>query len=70
MSDVKELEARIADLESRIAFQEVTIEELNGVVTKQQDQLDDLVKKVRELLDQVKPTVVSKEAETETPPHY
>ncbi len=36
------LAARIVELETRLAFQEHTIEELNKVITGQQRQLDEL----------------------------
>lgn len=41
------LEERIVELESRLAFQDDTIEELNGVIISQQLQLDLLEKEVK-----------------------
>ncbi|GEM_PF-6851771 len=40
------MEARIIELESRLAFQENTIEELNGVLADQQSQLETLAREV------------------------
>ena len=66
-----DLEERLIALESRIAFQDLTIEELNEVVTRQQDQIDTLTKKVSEMRDQVAaPGLPQKEGYEEIPPHY
>lgn len=70
MTNQDEVEERLANLESRIAFQDVTIEELNGVITKQQDQIDAMNEKLKELISQSKPSLVAKETEGDTPPHY
>lgn len=40
--ELDELSARVVELESRLAFQDLTLEELNGVVISQQRQLDRL----------------------------
>ncbi len=69
MSTVLELEERITSLETRIAFQDKTIDELNDVVTAQQKQIDDLFKRLRELIEQIGPTPLDKNADTR-PPHY
>ncbi len=68
MDMLKELEERINGLESRIAFQDREIEELNGVVTRQQDQIDRLLKDTKELIEQVKALEVIKTPDS--PPHY
>ena len=68
MDALKEVEERVNGLESRIAFQDREIEELNGVLTRQQDQIDMLLKRTRELVEQVKAFAVEKKPET--PPHY
>ena len=64
---------RIAELESQIAFQDNTIQELNDIVTRQQKQLDDLSAAVKLLLNQVKQlndVVGAPEGEEPPPPHY
>jgi len=64
---------RIAELESQIAFQDNTIQELNDIVTRQQKQLEDLSAAVKLLLNQVKQlndVVGAPEGEEPPPPHY
>jgi len=67
------LEKRIAELESRIAFQDNTIEELNAVVTQQQRQIDQMEKSLSVLKDHLKNLVssnIASEDEETPPPHY
>jgi SlyX protein len=63
----------IADLQSRLAFQEHTLDELNLVVARQRDELDRLRKEVELLRDLVRelnaPPVGDAGAEP-PPPHY
>ena len=59
---------RITKLEERYSFQERTIEQLNGEVLRQQNQIDDLIKRVKSLAEQV--GMAGVEAEFEPPPHY
>ena len=40
------MEKRLAELEIRAAFQEQTIHELNGVVTRQQNQIDRMLQEL------------------------
>ncbi|MGL5399243.1 MAG: SlyX family protein, partial [Plesiomonas shigelloides] len=47
MSELAALQARLDHLESRQAFQEVTIEELNKVIIQQQIELEKLRTQVR-----------------------
>ena len=64
---------RLADLESRFAFQEDTIERLNEIVVRQQRQIDGLVAALDELGRQLRNLQQSQVAELsqETPPpHY
>ena len=65
----KETEKRIIDLESQIAFMQVTLEDLNQVVTKQQNQIDTLTARLKDLVDQTKTGSVENTAQ-EKPPHY
>lgn len=65
----QELEERIVILESRISFMQVTLDELNLIVTKQQNQLDDLKTRFRELETVAKESLVEKDQSTK-PPHY
>ena len=64
-----DLEARIVDLESQLAFMQVTIDELNSVVTSQQSTLDDLTKQFKELTSQLKDAMIEKD-NVSKPPHY
>lgn len=69
MSDA--LAKRVDDLEARIAFQERTIEELNAVVTGQWRDIDDLQRKVTQLLEHARATMPLADAGSEPPPpHY
>ena len=68
-----ELFNRIEELETKVAFQEATIEELNQALIDQQFALDKLQTQVRHLAEKFKgisaSTVASREEET-PPPHY
>lgn len=67
------MDQRIDELESRLAFQDDVIETLNGVVTRQQLQLDNLEKEVLLLKQQIKnlsPSQIADESEETPPPHY
>ena len=71
MSDVKTLSDRIDVLESRLTFQDVTIETLNQTITEQWLKIDALTRQVANLSERLQ------EAETrapgaanEPPPHY
>lgn len=64
---------RLTDLESRLAFQEHTLEELNQVVIEQQRQLAVLAERLRNLEERVRaiqPSQIATEAEETPPPHY
>lgn len=65
-------EHRLADLESRYAFQEDTIAALNDVVVRQQAQIDVLIREVKMLRDHVMQLAPPSSApeEQEIPPHY
>lgn len=68
-----ELLARIAELESKIAFQEITIEELNQALVDQQFALDKLQTQVRHLAEKfkgVQASNVAHQSEETPPPHY
>jgi len=67
------MENRIIDLESKLAFQDETINELNEVITDQQNQLDELREEIRllnlRIVSVAESANVSEEKEP-PPPHY
>ncbi len=67
-------EERIIELETKIAYQEDLLESLNATVAAQQQQLDQLEKVCRALIErweQVNDTLKSHSSEQyEIPPHY
>ncbi len=68
-----ELEQRITEVETRLAFQETTLQELNAVLTDQQQQLgslQDLLKKLHGQLAEVMSRNQPNAAQEPPPPHY
>ena len=67
------MEQRLAELETRVMFQEQTIQELNEVVTRQQTQIDRLEKELENFkahLSSLAPSLVIPAEEEKPPPHY
>lgn len=68
-----ELQSLLERLETRLAFQEDTIEQLNQALIQQQRQLDTLHEKMRAVqtkLKEVQGSPVASQAEETPPPHY
>ena len=66
-----ELVSRINDLESQLAFQEDTINELNEVIVQFQRRMDKLNSTVNLLIEQVQSsTEINPSSVEPTPPHY
>ncbi len=65
---------RLDDLEIKMAFQEELVEALNGVVVRQQQEIELLQQQIRYLYRQVRDLRPADEAppapEEEVPPHY
>ena len=71
MSDLKSLSERIDALESRVAFQDDTIETLNKTVTEQWAKIDALTRQLVALGDRLQEAESQMpRAANEPPPHY
>ena len=67
------MEDRLIELETKLAFQETTLHELNEIVTAQQDKIDILQQAIQQLHERMKS--MSEEAvrdpeDEPPPPHY
>ena len=71
-SDDDEVEERFQTLESKLSHTEYTVDELNTVVTRQQDQIDALTREIKILraamADDGEPSIEG--GEEPPPPHY
>jgi SlyX protein len=71
MSDVKTLGERIDALESRLMFQDETIETLNKTITEQWLKIDALTRRVAELSERLhEAEAPAPGSRDEPPPHY
>ena len=71
MSDVKTLSDRIDVLETRLMFQDVTIETLNQTITEQWLKIDALTRQVAALNERLQEAEArAPRATNEPPPHY
>jgi SlyX protein len=70
MSDAKTLSERIDALESRLMFQDETIETLNKTITEQWLKIDALTRQVEHLSDRLQEAETHVTAANEPPPHY
>jgi SlyX protein len=65
------LESRIDQLETRIAFQDQTIEDVSKMLTAQWQEIDKLKRELAKLGDQLKEAQAALPTAAEpTPPHY
>lgn len=65
--------ARIAELESRLAFQDDTIDQLNAVVAGQDERiarLEVVLRRTREQVELLLPMMHAAPGEEPPPPHY
>ena len=72
MSDISRLETRITDLEIKISYSEDLVDELNHMILRQQQQIDQLINQVRTLSEQVQNVAPAEQRSLrdELPPHY
>jgi len=67
------MEKKLADIETRIAFQDQELQTLNEVIIDQQKQIDRLHEKISLLEDKIrdlKTSSLTPEVEETPPPHY
>ena len=67
------MEQRFIELETRLAFQETTIQELNQIVTAQQEKIDILQAAIQELhqrMQSMSEETVHDPGSEPPPPHY
>ena len=69
MSDLKTLNERVDVLETRVAYQDDTIETLNQTITAQWKRIDALTRQVAALNDRLQESSEPGPA-NERPPHY
>jgi len=70
---IQQLEARINDLECQLAFQEQTIEDLNGALSQQQPQITKMLDQMKYVVGKVKnmdSSNLADPSEETPPPHY
>jgi SlyX protein len=71
LSELKQLGARIDELEARLTFQDDTIETLNATVTAQWLKIDALTRQVAALNDRLREAEAAMpKPASEPPPHY
>lgn len=67
------LENRIAELETKVAFQEQLLDELNQALVQQQFDMDKIQLQLRYLANKLKdfqPSNIASQSEETPPPHY
>ncbi|MEH2472231.1 SlyX protein [Nitrobacteraceae bacterium AZCC 2161] len=71
MTDIKTLGQRIDALETRLTYQDLTIETLNNTITEQWRQIDKLMRQVAQLGERLQEAESNAPGATnEPPPHY
>ena len=71
MTEIDALSVRVETLEIRTAYQDETIEALNGTITDQWKRIDELSRQIARLADRLEQTEAREQpAPSEKPPHY
>lgn len=73
MASASDMQQRVAELETQLAFQEDTVQTLNDIVARQQLQIDKLEHNVQALLaqmQQLNDAIRPSPGEEAPPPHY
>lgn len=73
MNENLQIFARITELETKVAFQEVIIEELNQALISQQFAVDKMQLQLRQLAEKLQglqPSNIASRSEETPPPHY
>ena len=71
MNELERLSARVDELETRLTFQDETIETLNRTITEQWLKLDRLTREISELTERLREAEdKAPGAVNEVPPHY
>jgi SlyX protein len=70
MNDVKILSDRVDALETRLTFQDETVETLNKAITVQWLKIDALTRQVAALSERLEQAGADAPAADEPPPHY
>lgn len=69
------MEEKLIELETKFSYQEDLLSDLNGIVARQQRQLDELISQVSQMKEQLLEAVDrgsdgAEAAQNEHPPHY
>jgi len=67
------MQERIAELESQLAFQEHTIQELNDVIIELRNEIEGLRREMdrfKDRLEDISSATVMPQSQEEPPPHY
>ncbi|HEY5602228.1 MAG TPA: SlyX family protein [Gammaproteobacteria bacterium] len=67
------IEQRLTELESRVAFQDDTIQKLNDVIVQQQQDIERLTSELQIMKQQIAilgPSLIADQNQETPPPHY
>ena len=71
MCGMNDIDKRLTELEVKASFNEDLVDHLNALVTRQQQQIDLLIREIGKLKDRAPDTgAAPRDARDELPPHY